>query len=345
MKFFLPAVQFRKKRLCRGVVSGIASIEQIAMLTLIFGVVAPMAWYLGSHEMETLTKCSSAIELSLFNGDSSHSDQLQHVKQKQLNHFVHAPSNLRLESQSGQAEIDKGLGNSGKNQTRILWVSLASATVLILGYAWFTYRRRSKPQKDDREGKAPLQKLRNLKNKLELKSMPGCVFTKRQLILKKLLHQLDGEAFDEMKVRHLLSSKIKSISPSMPVVEVANFFTEKHYRHVLVCDADDGLLGIITVRDLQRKAGETAADLMTTDIITTTPDQYVGPVITMMMEQRINCLPVVENERLIGIVTTTDMMIALQCTLQILKAIGSSGDESQLSFEHRPPLETEVSEV
>ncbi len=58
---------------------------------------------------------------------------------------------------------------------------------------------------------------------------------------------------------------------------------------------------------------------MTANPRTVTPDTPVAAVITMMLAQRISCLPVVEEGQLQGIITTSDLLMALQCVLRLVE--------------------------
>jgi predicted transcriptional regulator len=88
-------------------------------------------------------------------------------------------------------------------------------------------------------------------------------------------------------------------------------------RHLLVCQ-DDRLLGVISDRDLA-KPGKTAADVMARKPVTVDPQTALSPAVTMMMRKRISCLPVVEGEKLVGLFTTTDLIMTLQCAFQLLQ--------------------------
>ena len=97
-------------------------------------------------------------------------------------------------------------------------------------------------------------------------------------------------------------------------------------RHLPVFD-DDGraLVGIVSQRDLFRGAlaqalgyGQYASrklldtfvvkEVMTTEVITTKPDTPLAEAASLMIERKIGCLPVVENGRLVGILTEGDFV-------------------------------------
>ena len=62
---------------------------------------------------------------------------------------------------------------------------------------------------------------------------------------------------------------------------------------------------------------------MTTDVTTVSDDARIIPTITLMMEKGISCLPVLHNDQLCGLLTSTDLMMALQCSLQVLSKMAA----------------------
>ena len=80
-------------------------------------------------------------------------------------------------------------------------------------------------------------------------------------------------------------------------------------RHLPVLDGAN-LTGIITHRDLNRP-GETVGELMSTQLITARPTLRVDAAAATMAVHKVGCLPVVEHGRLVGIVTTYDLLDAL----------------------------------
>jgi CBS domain-containing membrane protein len=97
-------------------------------------------------------------------------------------------------------------------------------------------------------------------------------------------------------------------------------------RHLPVLDDDTGeVIGIVTDRDLfrgallkalgygrraRRKLADTllVKEVMTTDVITTTPDTPIAEAAHVLRHHKIGCLPVVDNGRLIGILTEGDFV-------------------------------------
>ncbi len=114
-----------------------------------------------------------------------------------------------------------------------------------------------------------------------------------------------------------------AVLPTCSANEVKNLFPHQFIRHVLVCTAAGKLVGIISNRDLANRSANTAKELMTPRPITVEPDCLIGSAVTRIMENQISCLPVVKDGEVCGVLTSTDLMMALQCSLKILERVAS----------------------
>jgi CBS domain-containing protein len=100
---------------------------------------------------------------------------------------------------------------------------------------------------------------------------------------------------------------------------------QERVRHLPVLDEDGEVCAVVSQRDLFRGAllralgyGARAEELMlrqvavkeamSADVQTTAPDTPVAEAARLMIERKIGCLPVIENGRLVGIVTETDFV-------------------------------------
>jgi acetoin utilization protein AcuB len=92
---------------------------------------------------------------------------------------------------------------------------------------------------------------------------------------------------------------------------------EQHVRHFPVVKQDGTLLGIVSDRDLLDSAARVAADVMTRKLITVTPTTKINSALFEIITRNISCLPVMEGAKLVGILTTTDLMMTLQCAFQL----------------------------
>jgi CBS domain-containing protein len=110
---------------------------------------------------------------------------------------------------------------------------------------------------------------------------------------------------------------ITSVPPGMTIAEVAGILASKRIGAVLVIDADQ-LVGIVSERDIVVRLAEhghrtlemTASQLMTSEVQTATPRTTVGEAMGMMTDGRFRHVPVLEDGRLVGLVSIGDVVKA-----------------------------------
>ena len=122
---------------------------------------------------------------------------------------------------------------------------------------------------------------------------------------------------NRLEVRHLMTPQPVVIPPSMTLEEMTALMKGRRLHHLLVCGRNGELVGVVSDRDLCQSRGSTAQQLMTYPALSCTPDTPVVAAITYLMNENISCLPVVDGGRLCGVLTTTDLVLTLQCTLQL----------------------------
>jgi acetoin utilization protein AcuB len=153
-----------------------------------------------------------------------------------------------------------------------------------------------------------------------VKTRGSGVFQKRQEILSTLSSDMSSLLMrSRLEVQHLMSSRVKRVSLDAPRAEIEALMGAAQVRHLMVCRDQGQLAGVISDRDFQLRRGPTAADIMTRNPLTIAPHTPVGQVITMMVDRKISCLPVVDEGGLQGVLTTTDLLLALQCSLRLFE--------------------------
>ena len=122
-------------------------------------------------------------------------------------------------------------------------------------------------------------------------------------------------------VKQLLEAKpadIFAIGPDAPVIEAIRLMAEKSIGATLVMEGAR-LVGILSERDYARKVvlqGRSSADtpvraIMTADVITVTPNDTVERCLQIVTERRIRHLPVMEQGRVVGVVSIGDLVKAV----------------------------------
>lgn len=134
-----------------------------------------------------------------------------------------------------------------------------------------------------------------------------------------------------MLIRDCMTRHPILIAPELSATEVQRLMTENNIRHLPVVESGKRLVGLITRQQLMLKADAvgslnvweisrylsdlTAGQIMrkSKDVLTITAERTVERAAAIMSENRIGCLPVVEDDNVvIGIVTETDLLRAFQ---------------------------------
>ena len=143
-----------------------------------------------------------------------------------------------------------------------------------------------------------------------------------------------------MNVADIMTREVVSVRTDMRVGQIARVFREHQLSGLPVVDSEGELVGVITELDmvkrharpqmpaflpllgaylplgtkeykesLRRITGVTAEDIMTTPVNTISPDASIEDAATVMVSNRSNPLPVVDNSgRMVGIVSRTDIL-------------------------------------
>jgi CBS domain-containing protein len=114
------------------------------------------------------------------------------------------------------------------------------------------------------------------------------------------------------------SNQIYSVAPATTVYDTIKLMSEKNIGAVPVIN-ESGLCGIFSERDyarkivlLNRKSTETpVSEIMTATVITITPEDTLDTCMEKMSEKKIRHLPVMDQGRLVGIISIGDVVTAI----------------------------------
>ena len=110
-------------------------------------------------------------------------------------------------------------------------------------------------------------------------------------------------------------SQVVSVARQAPVLEAIRIMAEHHIGAVLVMDGDQ-LLGILSERDYARKVilqGRSSHDtavavIMSSPVVCVGPHDSIAECMSIMTEKHIRHLPVIEGERVIGVISIGDLV-------------------------------------
>jgi CBS domain-containing protein len=135
-------------------------------------------------------------------------------------------------------------------------------------------------------------------------------------------------------VRDAMTADPRSIGASASVVEAARLMLEQHIGSLPVTE-DDRLVGMITDRDITtRVVAESAVpettsvgDVYSRDLISVEPNSDLDEALRLMARHQVRRLPVVENDRLVGMVAQAD--IALKESERTGELVGAISEPSE----------------
>ncbi len=123
-----------------------------------------------------------------------------------------------------------------------------------------------------------------------------------------------------MKVRDIMSTDIASLRSDDSIERAARLMKQYNCGSIPVC-TQDKIIGIVTDRDIAVRSvasGDDVSDtkvgdIMTDNVVFASPDLDVDDAAKIMSDRQIRRLPVVENNKLVGIVALGDISLEPRC--------------------------------
>jgi CBS domain-containing protein len=158
-----------------------------------------------------------------------------------------------------------------------------------------------------------------------------------------------------MNAADIMTRYILSVGPQSPIVEAIELMLDNHVSGLPVIDEVGQLVGILTEGDLLRRGetgterhrprwveilmgpgrlaseyvrthGRKVEEIMTRELVSVDPETPLDPIVELMERRRIKRVPVLEGEKLVGIVSRADFLRALARGLEDHSAV-AAGDE------------------
>jgi CBS domain-containing protein len=137
-------------------------------------------------------------------------------------------------------------------------------------------------------------------------------------------------------LREVMSTNVEAVSPQDNVYEVANKMRGSNVGMIPVVENGE-LKGVITDRDLvtrgiagKKPNSSSVSDIMSTNLVYGTPDMTVDEAAELMARAQVRRLPVVENNRVVGVVSIGDLAVQPQFQDEASQAL------NEISETHNP---------
>lgn len=129
-----------------------------------------------------------------------------------------------------------------------------------------------------------------------------------------------------MLVRDLMTRTVITVPPTVPVTTARSLMSRERIRHLLVIEGER-LVGMVTDRDIRLNLASpatslsvwelnyllarlTVGEVMTRSVLIVDPARDARDAARIMLDHRIGALPVVDGDRVVGILTETDLVRA-----------------------------------
>lgn len=146
----------------------------------------------------------------------------------------------------------------------------------------------------------------------------------------------------ELRVRDLMTPNVVTVQSDDSIATAYELMLDHRFRHLVVVDGEGDLVGLLTHRDLLRhslieRAGLPLSfqndvmqrirveEVMTSEVETAEPGQWLQEAALTMYENKYGCLPVVEGTRPVGILTEADFVRFFALTGQVSADLAVAG--------------------
>ena len=111
-----------------------------------------------------------------------------------------------------------------------------------------------------------------------------------------------------MRAAEVMTKKVITVTEQQTKQQVARLLSEHRISGLPVVNGENVVVGVVTEFDIIGKEGQTVGEIMTRGVISITPDTDLEEVRHILVNERIKRLPVLDQGRLIGIVSRADLV-------------------------------------
>lgn len=139
-----------------------------------------------------------------------------------------------------------------------------------------------------------------------------------------------------LKIKDIMTKNVAYVNPDSMVTDAAQLMQKHNIGSIPVCD-NSGVIGIVTDRDIvvrniahgNNPMDTPVKDVMTSQIKTVTPEMDVRDAATVMSDNKIRRMPVVENNQLVGMVALGDLATNSSFDMEASQALSEISSPSK----------------
>lgn len=224
---------------------------------------------------------------------------------------------LALERESIASDVSEPVVVQAQ-QSKRNWLFIIAASLLVSGLLFVHHSGRGETKQ------IIVDELQAMLDGVDPFDNSAAFSRKRESVLNALMANAACHERKTLTASEIMSTDITYVLPESSATSVRKKMKTQGLRHIMVCGGS-GLVGVISDRDLSKKDARTACDLMTAAPHSVVANSDVVEITKLMLQNKISCIPVVEGRRVVGVVTSTDISVVLQCILQLFGNVLWSG--------------------
>jgi CBS domain-containing protein len=132
-----------------------------------------------------------------------------------------------------------------------------------------------------------------------------------------------------MQVRELMNSNVISISPDESAALAARLIARHNIGALPVCSNEGSIRGVVTDRDIVLRCVAAEEDpsqtpvrnIMSRNTFTISPDDDIRAASHVMSEKQVRRLPVIEQGKVVGMLSLGDLAVSNNCDMEAAKAL------------------------
>lgn len=157
-----------------------------------------------------------------------------------------------------------------------------------------------------------------------------------------------------MIIEQIMTKEVITLSPDDSIKTAHQLMRDKKIRYLPLLRNDNSMVGLVTERDiknatpsfideamLDKQYEKPLSSIMTTNMITGHPLDFVEDAAALFYHYKISCLPIINRGKLVGIITGTDLLH----TFVELTGANKPGSQIEVQVKNRPGVLYEVSKI